>query len=255
MASGKFLGYLVSQRGIKANPDQISAILNMKSPTCVKEVQVLTGGLAALNRFLSKSTDKCKSFFQTICKNAGAFIWDLECETTLQHLKQYLTTPPVLSKPSPGERLFVYLAVSDVAVSGALVREDNGVQKLVYFVSKSLLDAETRYPKLEKLVLALKVTTGKLRHYFLSHHVTVFSEYPLGAIIKDPEVAGRIARWKLKLSEYSIDYQPRTAIKGQVLADFVAEFTPSSSTPTSAEDNGVWILYVDGASNNKDNGA
>jgi len=216
---------------------------------------VLTGQLAALNRFLSKSTDKCKPFFQTIRKNAGAFIWDQECEIALQRLKQYLTTPPILSKPSPGERLFVYLAVSEVAVSGALVREDNGVQKPVYFVSKSLLDAETRYPKLEKLVLALKVTAGKLRHYFLSHPITVFSEYPLGAIIKDLEVAGRIARWKLKLSEYSVDYQPRTAIKGQVLAYFVVEFTPSSSTPTSVEDDREWILYFDGASNSKGNGS
>ena len=74
-----------------------------------------------------------------------------------------------MSKPTPGERLYVYLAISDAAVSVALVREDNGVQKPVYFVSKSLLDAEMIYPKLEKLVLALKMTAGKLRHYFLSH--------------------------------------------------------------------------------------
>ena len=107
----------------------------------------------------------------------------MECESALQSLKQYLTTPPILSKPTPDDRLYVYLAVSDVAVSGALVREDGGVQKLVYFVNKSLLDVEIRYPKIEKLALALKVTAGKLRHYFLSHPVTMFSD-----------IAGRIAR-------------------------------------------------------------
>jgi len=76
VASGNFLGYLVTQRGIEANPDQISAILEIKSLICVKEVQILNGRLAALNRFLSRSTDKCKPFFQAIKKNETDFCWD-----------------------------------------------------------------------------------------------------------------------------------------------------------------------------------
>ena len=80
VASGKFLGYMVTQRGIEADPSQVSAILNMKSPTNVKEVQSLTGRLAALNRFLNRSTDQCKPLFQVIKKAGGTFEWTQTCE-------------------------------------------------------------------------------------------------------------------------------------------------------------------------------
>jgi len=85
VASGKFLGYLVTQRGIKADPDQISAILNMKSPTHVKEVQMLNGRLAPLNRFISRSTDKCRPFFQALKKNAADFSWNEESEIAFKN--------------------------------------------------------------------------------------------------------------------------------------------------------------------------
>ena len=93
----------------------------MKSPTCVKEVQILNGRLAALTRFLCRSTDECKSFFQVLKKNEADFCWDDECETAFQGLKMYLISLPLLSKPVTGETLFLYLAVSESAVSGALV--------------------------------------------------------------------------------------------------------------------------------------
>ena len=112
----------------------------MRSPTNIKEVQSLTGRLATLDRFLSRSTDRCKPLFQAIKKSAGDFQWTLQCEEAFQELKKYLSSPPLLSKPTKDETLFVYLAVSSGAVSAALVREDEGVQKPVYYVSKSLLD-------------------------------------------------------------------------------------------------------------------
>ncbi|CAL8136493.1 unnamed protein product [Prunus armeniaca] len=113
---GRFLGYLVTQRGIEAHPNQIKAILNMKSPTTTKEIPSLTGRVAALNRFLSRSTDKCMPFFKAL-KKGHKDKWDDECEVAFQNLKTYLTSPPLLSKPIPGEDLYIYLAVSDSAVS------------------------------------------------------------------------------------------------------------------------------------------
>ena len=99
VAFGKFLGYLITQRGIEENPDQISTILEMKSPTTVKEVQVLNGHLVAFNRFLSRSTDKYKPFFLAIKKNIADFCWNVQCEAAFQSLKVYLASPPLLSKP------------------------------------------------------------------------------------------------------------------------------------------------------------
>ena len=102
--SGKFLGYLVSKRGIEANPSQIKAVLDIPSPKCVKDVQRLTGKIAALTRFISKSSERCQPFFDILKKNKE-FVWNDAAEKALQDLKEYLTSPPLLSKPSPGETL------------------------------------------------------------------------------------------------------------------------------------------------------
>jgi hypothetical protein len=94
--SGKFLGFMVSQRGIEANPDKIKAVLEMTPPKTIKEVQSLIGRVAALNCFVSRATDKCLPFFKTLRK---AFIWTDECQKSFEELKTYLTSPPLL-RPS-----------------------------------------------------------------------------------------------------------------------------------------------------------
>ncbi|KAL0408218.1 UNVERIFIED_CONTAM: hypothetical protein Sradi_1756200 [Sesamum radiatum] len=112
---------MVSQRGIEANPEKIEAIINMQPPGTTKEVQKLTGRIAALNRFISRSSDKGLPFFK-ILKKADAFSWNEQCQAAFENLKKYLTSPPLLTKPKPGETLFLYLAISEGAVSAVLVR-------------------------------------------------------------------------------------------------------------------------------------
>ena len=121
VASGKFLGFMMSQRGIEANPEKVKAILNTTSPKTVKEVQKLMGRIAALNRFVSKETDKCLPFFKTLKQ---AFAWTDECEAAFQELKRYMSNPPLLSPSKEGENIYLYLAVSATAVSTALIREE-----------------------------------------------------------------------------------------------------------------------------------
>ena len=104
----------------------------MSSPRTTKEVQSLTGRVAALNRFISKAIDKCLPFFKTLKK---AFAWTEECEIAFQELKHYLSNPPLLSPSKEGEDLFLYLAISVIAVSATLIREENKVQLPVYYVS------------------------------------------------------------------------------------------------------------------------
>ena len=99
VASGKFLGFMVSQRGIKANLEKVQAIINMVSPRTVKEVQKLTRRIAALNRFVSRATDKCLPFFKTLKQ---AFAWTDKCEVAFQELKRYLSNPPLLSPSKEG---------------------------------------------------------------------------------------------------------------------------------------------------------
>ncbi|XP_074362950.1 uncharacterized protein LOC141703291 [Apium graveolens] len=151
--SGKFLGFIVNHRGIEANPTKIQALLEMRSPRRVNDVQSLTGRVAALNRFVSKSSDKCQEFFKAIKGVGRNFKWTEECEEAFQNIKKHLSSPSMLSNPKAGETLILYLAVSDFAISAVLVREEDGVQLPVYYVSKRLADAETRYTSLEKLVI------------------------------------------------------------------------------------------------------
>ena len=120
VGSGKFLGYMVTHRGIEVNPDQIKAINNLRSPQNPKEVQKLTGMTAALNRFISRAVDRCKPFFLLINKWKG-FEWTKECATAFQQLKDYLTRPPIMSSPELDEVLFVYIAMAPYAVSLVLI--------------------------------------------------------------------------------------------------------------------------------------
>ena len=140
VSSGKFLGFMVSHRGIETNPNKIQAILDMKPPQNIKEVQSLTGRVAALNRFIFKTIDKCLPFFRILRK---AFEWMDDCQRAFEDLKAYLTTTPLLSPSVLGEELYLYLAVTPHAVSSALIREEGRVQKSVYYTSQALRGAET----------------------------------------------------------------------------------------------------------------
>ncbi|KAG7559356.1 Integrase catalytic core [Arabidopsis thaliana x Arabidopsis arenosa] len=249
--SGEFLGYIVTKRGIEANPNQINAFLNMPSPKNFKEVQRLTGRIAALNRFISRSTDKSLPFYQILKGNKG-FLWDEKCEEAFGQLKAYLTTPPVLSKPEVDEKLYLYVSVSKHAVSGVLVREDRGEQKPIYYISKSITDPETRYTMMEKLALAVVTSARKLRPYFQSHPIEVLTNQPLRTILHSPNQSGRLAKWAVELSEYDIEYKSRVSMKAQVLADFLTEL-PVLGTPEQPE-NKTWKLYVDGSSSKQGSG-
>ncbi|KAL5552400.1 hypothetical protein UlMin_024423 [Ulmus minor] len=230
VTSGKFLGFMVNHRGIEANPAKIQALLNMESPRKVKEVQ------------------------------RKDFSWTAECEQSFQELKTYLGRPPLLSKPQEGESLILYLAVSKGAVSSALIREEEGVQWPIYYTSKSLLDAETRYPEVEKLALALMIAARKLRPYFQAHTIIVPTKFPLKQILQKPDTSGRLAKWSIELGEFDILFKPRTAIKGQALADFIAEFTYQPTNLELAKElvpspSSLWHLYVDGSSTDNCSGA
>ncbi|XP_022154999.1 uncharacterized protein LOC111022143 [Momordica charantia] len=145
----------------------------------LKRPEKLRGDLiAALNKFVSRSTDKCLPFFKVLRKK-GPFEWTAECKQALEQLKNYLCSAPLLAKPLPGDKLHLYLTVSDSAVSSALIKqEDRVLQSPVYYTSKAMTEAETRYPQLEKLALALVTSAQRLRSYFQAHTIVVLTNFP-----------------------------------------------------------------------------
>ena len=162
---GKFLDYMVTHRGIEVNPDQVKAINSLQPPRNPKEVQKLLGMTTTLNRFISLSADRCRPFFLLINKWKG-FEWIEKCAQAFQQLKEYLSHPPIMSSPEADEVLFSYIAVAPHAVSLVLIRVDSGRQRPVYYMSKSLHEAEIHYLPLEKAILAVVHGTRKLPHYF-----------------------------------------------------------------------------------------
>ena len=148
--------------------------------------------------------------------------------------------------PKAGDTLYLYLAASNIAVSAALFKECGDAKlRPIFFVSKSLIDAETKYTHLERATLALQTATQKLRPYFQAHPVVVLTDLPLRGTIHKPDLSGRMARWAMELSEYGIQYKPRLSKKGQILADFLAEILQPN---TCLNEKGWWTLCIDRAS-------
>ena len=141
-----------------------------------------------------------------------------------QQLKEYLSQPHIMSSPESDKVLYTYIAAAHHAVSLVLIRDGNGLQKPVYYVSKSLHKAEVRYLPLEKAILVVVHATRKLPHYFQAHTVVVLTQLPLKSVLRIADYTRRIAIWNTILGAFDIKYMPRTSIKGQVLADLVAEF-------------------------------
>ncbi|KAL0444485.1 UNVERIFIED_CONTAM: hypothetical protein Slati_2171200 [Sesamum latifolium] len=218
---------MVTKRGIEANPLKIKAIIDMKAPTCLIEAQRLTGRIAALSRFISKSAEKSLPFFKT------------EAPSTSKALTRGSPVPISIGCPQ--------------AVSSVLIRKEDGKQLPIYYVSKVLNGAEGRYTPIEKTTLASVVTARRLRPYFLSHPIGVKTNTPLKQTLDKPDTSGRLVKWAMELSEYDISYFPRTTIKAQALADFVSEMT--EITIKEASQDQKWLLHVDGSSTAQGNGA
>nr|XP_025652582.1 uncharacterized protein LOC112748569 [Arachis hypogaea] len=250
MEAGKFLRFMITQRGVEANPKKCQVILQMRSPGCIKDVQRLAGRLTALSHFLGVSAAKALPFFNLMRKGI-AFEWTPACEEAFKHFKEILATPPVLGKPKVGEPLYLYLAITDEALAAVLVREEGKAQKPIYFVSRALQGAELTYNKLEKLALALLTSFRRLRQYFQGHQVVMRMDQGIRQVLQKPDLAGRMMTWAIELSQYDLRYEPRHAIKAQAMADFLVEVAGDPIKEAGIQ----WRLHVDGASNQTSGGA
>jgi hypothetical protein len=247
---GKFLGCLVSTKGIEANPNKIEAILRMEPPNAKKGAQRLAGRLASLNRFISRSAERNLPFFE-ILKSAEVFQWVPAQQKAFDELKQYLIDLTTLTPPSLGAPLLLYVAASHSAVSAALVQEKQDgqvkIQAPVYFVSEVLILSKKNYTELEKVLYAVLMALRKLQHYFQAYHIIIPSSQHMKDIMRNKEATGRIGKWATELNEFSIDYVHRSSIQYQVLVDFIADWTPGVQGEEVTKDAEAWTIFCDGS--------
>ncbi|RDX74302.1 Retrovirus-related Pol polyprotein from transposon 17.6, partial [Mucuna pruriens] len=184
---GKFLGFMLIERGIEANPDKCQAN--------VREVQQLMGRVTTLPCFISRASDTAMPILTTL-KKERSFTWTPEYEEAFLRLKAILSTPPVLVWPDPGFPLYVYIFVLDAAISFVLIQER-------------------------------VTASRQLRPYFQNFRIFVQTDLPIRQVLRKPDLAGRMVTWSIQLLEFDISFEKRGHIKAQVLADFITELTPA----------------------------
>ncbi|KAM1462601.1 hypothetical protein ACFX1Q_046629 [Malus domestica] len=199
VTSGKFLGFIVKHRGIEVDQSKIKAIQSMPEPRNLHELKSLQGRLAFIRRFISNLAGRCQPFSRLMKKDVP-FVWDEACNNAFESIKKYLSSPPVLGAPVPGKPLILYIAAQESSV-GALLAQENEAQKegALYYLSRTLTGAELNYSPIEKMCLALMFAIQKLRHYMHAYTIHLVAK-------ADP-----------------IIYVPAKAVKGQALADFLAD--------------------------------
>src|SRR5438132_10543164 len=159
MPSGKLLGVIMSHCGIEANPEKLKDIFKMNSPTALKDVQKLTGCMAALSYFVSRLGEWALPFYKLL-KKQDKFQWTSEVQQAFEELKEFLTKPPVLVPPMPEEPLLLYIAATSHVVSTTIMvkrQEEGHIQKVqcpVYFISEVLSESKIRYPQVHKTLKA-----------------------------------------------------------------------------------------------------
>uniref|UniRef100_A0A2N9FA28 RNase H type-1 domain-containing protein n=1 Tax=Fagus sylvatica TaxID=28930 RepID=A0A2N9FA28_FAGSY len=214
VTSGKLLGFIVSGRGIEIDPCKA--------------------------RFIAQLTATCEPLFKLLRKDVK-IKWTEDCQRAFDKIKEYLLNPPILVPPTPGRPLILYLTVQEASMGCMLGQQDETGKKeqAIYYLSKKFTEPETRYLLVEKTCCALAWASKKLRQYMLYYTTWLVSRMdPIKYIFEKPALTGKIARWQVLLSEFDILFVARKAIKGQAIADYLADY-PSEQ----------WKLYFDGAAN------
>uniref|UniRef100_A0A2N9GAK5 RNA-directed DNA polymerase n=1 Tax=Fagus sylvatica TaxID=28930 RepID=A0A2N9GAK5_FAGSY len=245
VSAGKFLGFLVHNRGIDVDPAKASAIATMKAPTSHKELKSFLGRLSYIRRFIP-GLDSSNSRVHTSDEERSSFYLSLA-----DHC------------------VYTWLPIVKQLGAWWLKKMKKEPKGQFYYVSRALKDAETRYSGAERACLALIYASQRLRHYFLAHKIQLITKsHPIRSLLHRPVLSGRLAQWLLQLSQYEITTETPTAIKSQAIADLLAQFPGEDSSSISHEVPGeigealladladsTWTLKFDGSSTSSSSGA
>jgi len=201
----------------------LDAINKIVAPTNKTELRSLIGKINFIRRFISNLSGKIRAFSPLLKLKANQeFVWGKEQQLALDEIKNYLVNPPVLVPPQQRKPFRLYLSTNDIVIGSALIQEFEGKKRVIFYLSRRLVDAETRYSAIEKLCLCLYFSCVKLRHYLLSAECTVVcNDDVVRYMLSMPIMSGRISKWILALSEFDLCYESAKAAKWQIMADFI----------------------------------
>ena len=270
-STGKLLGFIVSEKGIKVDPDKIKAIQEMPTPKSEKEVRSFLGRLNYIARFIANLTSTCEPIFKLLRKQHSGE-WDEQCQQAFDKIKAYLQSPPILVPPTPGRPLILYLTVLQTSMGAMLGQYDETGKKeqAIYYLSKKFNNCESRYMAIERTCCALVWASKRLRQYMLYYTTWLISRIdPMKYIFESPHVSMRVSKWQVVLSEFDIQYMTQKSIKGSAIADHLAENPLLEEHPMTvefpdgdiltveeeeSEEGDKWKMYFDGAVNIYGNG-
>ncbi|XP_008229457.1 PREDICTED: uncharacterized protein LOC103328826 [Prunus mume] len=263
---GKFLGFIIKYRGIEVDQTKIKTIRDMPEPRNLREMKSLQGHLAFIWQFISNLGGRCQPFSRLMKKDVP-FVWDEAYHNAFESIKKYLSSSPLLGAPIPGKPLILYIAAQERSI-GALLMQENESHKeqALYYLSRTLTGPELKYTLIEKTCLALNFAIQKLRHYMQAFTVYLIARAdPIRYVMSKPVLTGRLAKWALLINQYEIIYAPAKAVKGQVVADFLADHPIPADWEISddlldeqvffADVSPAWMMFFDGSARKDEAGA
>jgi len=256
VCASDFLGFVVHKKGIEINQNKTKAILETKAPSTKKELQSLLGKINFLRRFISNLSGKTHAFSPLLRQEKeDVFKSEPEHQKAFEEIKSYLINPPIISPILKNRVLKLYIAASEFTIGSMLAQEDgNGVERAIYYLSTVLNDAETRNHPIEKLCLCLYFSCTKLKQYIKVVDVYVYSHFDIiKYMLSKPILHTRVGKWALALTEYSLTYQPLKSVKGQIVANLIADHSVVEEMLSFVE-NQPWKLYFDGSSHKNGTG-
>lgn len=263
--AGNFLGFLVHHRGVEVDKNKAKAIMEASPPKNKKELQRFLGQVNYLRRFISNLAGKTREFSQLLkLKDTEEFRWEPIHQEAFDKIKEYMSKPPVIVPPRYGAPLKLYISAAHESIGCLLVQNNHeGNEQAIYYLSRLLTPTEIKYSVIEKLCLTLYFACTKLRHYLIRSRVHVVAKTDLiKYMLNRPVLSGRIGKWSLALAEFTLLYFPQKSMKGQAVADFLADHPSADPIEEEPFDISVceagiqsWELKFDGSSTETSAGA
>ncbi|KAF7834718.1 Retrotransposon, unclassified-like protein [Senna tora] len=258
---------LVHKDGINVDESKVKAVLNMKNPGSKDDVRTLIGKLSYIRRFIPALSELI-SPFQHLLKKGSTFKWEEAEQEAFEKIKKVLASTQTMSPPTQGRSMALYLTSTNQSIGALLVQEVEGIEKPIYYLSRFIKGAETRYSAMEKYCLALIYATQKFMHYFLAYSIDLMTKSdPIRFLLKRPILSGRLTRWTLIIGDFDITPVLPRAIRSQALVDLLALFPSGNHEPIDdnlsgelpevamCEEERLWELHFDRSPSQPEGGA